>query len=87
VTRVAFAGRRWIVAPLTSVLALERLTYLAAQSLVGNGTLGSRTLGSDRPHGFDALAEICGLNAQAPSAQPARVLSGCQPATDTAWTG
>jgi hypothetical protein len=64
VTRVAFAAGRWIVGTLTSVLALERLTYLvAAQSLVGDGPLGSRTLGPDRPHGFDALAEFGGLHA------------------------
>ena len=120
-TRVAFAAGRWIVVTVASVLVLERLTDLAAQSVAGNGPLGSRTLGSDRPHGLDALADVLGIHAgssarlrrnpdafadlnvtriplcdarvrrpvppQAPSAQPARVLSGCEPVTDTRRIG
>ena len=87
VTRVAFAAGRWIGVTVASVLVLERLTDLAAQSVAGNGPLGSRTLGSDRPHGLDAPAEVLGIHAQAPSAQPARVRSGCEPVTDTRRIG
>lgn len=91
-TRVAFVAGRWIVGTVASVLALERFAYLAAQPLAWHGRLGSVTLGSDRPHGPDALAEVVRLQVATPvprhalSAQPARVLSGCEPATDTAWT-
>jgi hypothetical protein len=60
--RVGLAGG-WALVAVASVLALERLAYLAAKPLTGDGLLGSVTLRLDRPHGLDALVAILGRHA------------------------
>jgi hypothetical protein len=60
--RGGFAGG-WVFGALASVLALERLAYLAAKPLARDGPLGSVTLRLDRPHGVDALVAVLGRHA------------------------
>jgi hypothetical protein len=55
--RVGLAGS-WVLVAVASVLALERLAYLAAKPLARDGPLGSVTLRLDRPHGVDALVAV-----------------------------